>query len=118
MLRSAANPPSPSSLWNTLASWLAPLAIVLVGVVAYRHGLDGPFIFDDAPAITENPHLRHLWLLSDALRAPPQTAVSGRPIVSLTLAINYALGEFNVRGYHLLNLAAHIVAALALYGVG
>ena len=43
--------------------------------------------------------------------------MAGRPLVSLTFAINYALGELNVRGYRLVNIAIHVVNALLLFGV-
>ena len=42
---------------------------------------------------------------------------SGRPVLNLTLALNYALGGFDVAGYHVLNLAIHLAAGLALFGV-
>ena len=38
-------------------------------------------------------------------------------MVSLTLAVNYALGGMNVWGYHAVNLAIHILAAWTLFGV-
>jgi protein O-mannosyl-transferase len=42
----------------------------------------------------------------------------GRPVVNLSLALNYALGGSNVWGYHALNLAIHIIlAGLTLFGV-
>src|SRR5262249_31837210 len=102
---------------NTLALCCAPIVIVAFAWLAYRHSFEGPFIFDDGPSITDNLHIRQLLPLREALGAPPQTAVSGRPVASLTLAINYALGEYDVRGYHVFNLMVHIVAALALYGL-
>jgi len=43
--------------------------------------------------------------------------LGGRPILSLSFALNYAFGKYNVWGYHLVNLAIHILAALALYGI-
>ena len=37
-------------------------ALVLAAVAAAWHNsLGGPFILDDAPAVTENPTLRRLW---------------------------------------------------------
>ena len=48
--------------------------------------------------------------------AERSTAV-GRPVLNLSLAINYALGGLNVEGYHVVNLAIHILAALALFGL-
>jgi hypothetical protein len=41
----------------------------------------------------------------------------GRPILNLSLALNYALGGANVRGYHVFNLAIHVLAALTLMGI-
>jgi tetratricopeptide (TPR) repeat protein len=43
--------------------------------------------------------------------------VGGHPIVNFSLALNYALGGLAVWGYHALNLAIHILAALTLYGI-
>jgi len=41
----------------------------------------------------------------------------GRPITNFSFAVNYALGGLNVWGYHVFNLAIHILAAVVLYGV-
>ena len=38
-------------------------------------------------------------------------------MVNLTFAINCALGGTDVAGYHVVNLAIHILAALALFGI-
>jgi Tfp pilus assembly protein PilF len=51
------------------------------------------------------------------MSAPAQSGLSGRPILSLSLALNYALGGYKVFGYHVFNLAVHILAALTLYGI-
>ena len=51
------------------------------------------------------------------MSAPAQSGLSGRPILSLSLALNYALGGYKVFGYHVFNLAVHILAALALYSI-
>ena len=91
--------------------------LVVVGVLVYANSLSGPFIFDDMEAIETNEHLRTLWPPSQTLSAPPQASVAGRPVVSLTLALNYAAGELDVGGYHAVNIAIHILAALVLFGV-
>jgi Tfp pilus assembly protein PilF len=85
--------------------------IVVTGLLAYRNSFTGPFIFDDAQSIQQNQTIRHLW--------PPWGIVghSSRPVVQLSLAVNYALGGLNPWGYHLFNIAIHILAALTLYGV-
>jgi Flp pilus assembly protein TadD len=118
------------------------LALILAGVGgwAYSTSFRGVFIFDDNFGIADNPNIKSLWPLTRAMSAPPEMPVSGRPTASLTLAINYALAPADVRdvmspggagappdiperflrnvwGYHFLNLTAHVLAALALFGV-
>ncbi|MGA2604657.1 MAG: hypothetical protein ABSG14_10555, partial [Verrucomicrobiia bacterium] len=93
-----------------------PVLIIAAGLGAYHNSFRGPFIFDDA-SILENPHIRHLWPIWDAMSTHTDSAVTGRPVVCLTLAVNYALGGLNVWGYHAFNLAVHLLAALVLFGV-
>ena len=100
---------SPGPWWATL---LAASAIIAVTVAAYWHSLDGEFMFDDRVWIVESPSIKHLWPLSDVLLPADAAHVGGRPIVSVSLAVNYALGGLDVRGYHAVNLAIHICAAL------
>ena len=102
---------------KTAASGLLPALLVVAAVIAYANSLTNPFVFDDLASIVENRHIRQLWPPSVSLSAPPQATVAGRPVVSLSLALNYAVGELSVRGYHLTNLAIHIVCGLLLYGV-
>jgi protein O-mannosyl-transferase len=94
--------------------WLAAAALVAAGVVAYHGSLGGPFIFDDLTSIPKNPNIRSL---RGAWSTPTDTTVAGRPFVSFTLALNYAVGGLNPRGYHLLNLALHLGCGLLLLGV-
>jgi len=85
--------------------------------VVYGNALSGPFVFDDTGAIVENRHLRQLWPPGVPLSAPPQVAVAGRPLVSLSLALNYAAGGLDVFGYHVVNVSLHLACALLLYGI-
>ena len=94
-----------------------PVLIIAAGIGAYHNSFQGPFIFDDVPSILDNPHIRHLWPIWDAMSRHTESAVSGRPVVCLTLTLNYAFDGLNVRGYHAFNLAVHLLAALVLFGV-
>jgi tetratricopeptide (TPR) repeat protein len=96
---------------------LIPLLVIATGLLAYHNGLRSPFIFDDRLSIVENPHIRHLWPIGEALSAPPGCPVDGRPVVCLTLAVNYAWGGLNVIGYHVFNLMLHLASALVLFGI-
>jgi Flp pilus assembly protein TadD len=98
---------------------LIPVLIIVAGVWAYHNSFHGPFIFDDLPAIPMNPHIRHLWPVWEALTPPHGggSPVQGRPIISLSLAINYAINGLRVAGYHAVNLGIHIAAGLVLFGI-
>ena len=90
---------------------LAFALILLAALWAYHNSFTGAFVFDDQQRVVENPTIRHLWPPWEIL------AHSSRPVVALSLAVNYAVSGLNVRGYHLFNLVVHILAALVLYGV-
>ncbi|HZP61452.1 MAG TPA: tetratricopeptide repeat protein [Opitutaceae bacterium] len=96
---------------------LACGVLVLAALAAYHNSFSVPFIYDDSAAITDNPTIQHLWPIWPALSPPPGLTTSGRPIVNLSLAINYALGGVQVGGYHAVNLAIHILAGLTLFGL-
>ncbi|HVP10303.1 MAG TPA: tetratricopeptide repeat protein, partial [Phycisphaerae bacterium] len=98
-------------------SVLAACIIILAGFVVYWSSLGHPFLFDDEEVITENAHVRRLWPLSFAMGAPEQSAVSGRPLVSLSLAINYYCNGLRPAGYRAFNVGMHVLAALALLGI-
>ncbi len=90
---------------------LAIGTIIVIGLLIYGNTFASPFIFDDDPQIVSNPKIRSLF--------PPWEIFSNnrRPILYLSLAINYALGGLNVGGYHLFNLLIHIGSALLLFGI-
>ena len=81
-------------------------AIIAAGVLVYLNSFAGVFIYDDLREIVGNRRIRGfdgLW--------------GSRPVVMFTLALNYAVGGLDVRGYHLLNLVVHLLAGLTLFGV-
>jgi len=94
-----------------------PTILILIGIVSYANSFGTPFVFDDEPNILENTRIRSLWPISRAMSAPQRSGLSGRPILSLSLALNYSLCGYKVFGYHAVNLAIHILAGLILYGI-
>ena len=83
--------------------------------IVYWNSFQVPFIFDDTFGIVQNSTIRSLW--TSLLPPHGGSGVDGRPMVNLSLALNYAIGGMDVRGYHLLNLFIHACAALALFGI-
>jgi Flp pilus assembly protein TadD len=94
-------------------------AIALATGAAYANSLAGGFVYLDGTAILDNPTIRDLANLRRVL-APPSAGgatVGGRPLLNLSLAVNYALGGIHPWGYHLVNLLIHLAGALTLFGL-
>lgn len=103
---------------NTLPpAWPAALLIVLAGFLAYSDSFQGAFVFDDVQSIPENRDIRSLSPLSRVLTSQRTATVIGRPLLSLSLAVSYALHRADVRGYHFFSLLVHLLTALTLFGV-
>jgi tetratricopeptide (TPR) repeat protein len=96
---------------------LPVLVLLVTGMVVFWNSLDGPFVWDDQTSIVTNPTIQRLWPLSVPLSPPRDTPVAGRPVVNLSLALNYAYGELHETGYHVWNIAVHIACALVLFGI-
>jgi tetratricopeptide (TPR) repeat protein len=114
------SPAKPESSPRQVRRWPVPLAVVAIGLGilgAYHNGLSGPFIFDDEPAILDNPSIRHLWPLWATFSPPPDLTVTGRPLANFTLAVNYALSGTNAWSYHAFNLLIHFLSSVTLFGL-
>lgn len=88
------------------------LCIILAVLGVYAHTLDVPFYLDDFSSIQENPiiyqwqgTIQELWQF-----APMRT------IGYLSFALNYQFHQFQVGGYHIVNISIHILASLAVWG--
>jgi tetratricopeptide (TPR) repeat protein len=110
-----AQPPPPrESEHSRLGGFLPPLLIAVATAAAYANSFSGPFVLDDVPSIAANPTIRHL---GSALAPSVATTGGGRPVLNLSLAVNYAVSGSAVWSYHALNLAIHVLAGLLLYAV-
>lgn len=109
-------PESPE--YPRFATWIVILTIATASVLAYSNTFSSPFVFDDVPTIVDNPAIRHFGTAvgGSSVRDTGGLTLSGRPTVALTLAFNYTLSGNRVWSYHALNLAIHVLAAVALFG--
>jgi Flp pilus assembly protein TadD len=97
----------------------------LIGAVCgvYSGSLRGEFLFDDTATILNNPSILHLWPLVGSggsggpLNPSSDHPASARPLVNLSLAINYYFGGTKPFGYHAWNVAVHALTALLLWAV-
>ncbi|HEY1793167.1 MAG TPA: tetratricopeptide repeat protein [Opitutaceae bacterium] len=99
---------------GALRAWALAAVIVAAVALAYGRTLHAPTHFDDDASLSGNPTIRSL---AGALLPPPTPTVGGRPILNLSFAVSHALSGDGVWGYHLLNIAVHALAALALFGI-
>jgi len=95
------------------------LCIVILSI--YSNTFNASWHFDDIPNIVENKSL-HLTKISwttikgTLFAAPYQSdRTIYRPLVCLSLAVNYYFGKDNVLGYHIVNITVHILTAIFLF---
>jgi protein O-mannosyl-transferase len=96
---------------GALSSYFVAAAVLSAGLAAYANSWDAAFVFDDTRVIDRNPAIRRLWPPYDWLSFCPT-----RPLPYFTFAVNYAIHGYDVRGYHMANVAIHLATALSLLG--
>jgi len=79
--------------------------ILLVGCAVYANSLQVPFQFDD------------LGITDKSLLWARAFSPSSRQLVDLTFVLNHLLHGSQPFGFHLVNIAVHLSAAVALYGL-
>jgi protein O-mannosyl-transferase len=100
-----------------LSIW--PIQSLLLGIVialVYGHTLDVPFYLDDFSSIQENPLIynwqgtwSNFWQLWEAYQL--------RIVGYLSFAFNYQMHQFQVTGYHVVNILIHFLTGLAILGL-
>ena len=101
---------------SSLLAWGAPLCVLLLGICAYWNGARGAFVFDDHVDITDNVAIRESWPPWRVILDQGQSGVSGRPVVALSYALNYEWCAYETWGWHWVNVAVHLLTALAVLG--
>ena len=102
-------------LWTLLAVFV----LISMGIVAYSSSFSGAFVFDDTKAIVNNPAVHRILPLSGLFGE----GRASRALVVASLKINMALagvsdtGKPEVFGFHVFNLAVHLLAGLTLFGL-
>jgi hypothetical protein len=102
------------------------IIVVLLGLVVYSNTFSVPFHFDGIRFIKENPFIKDINYFYDdskigelaiRMNISPDIAqyFTTRKVGNLTLWANYKLDGLEVRGYHAVNLAIHIINAMLVY---
>ncbi|HCC46745.1 MAG TPA: hypothetical protein DEQ38_01295 [Elusimicrobia bacterium] len=96
------------------------LLLAALGAAIYAVSVKGPFLFDDHGYITNNPLITNF---SAFFGERPQPGVnenvdihfSGRAAAFFTFALNYAAGGLDPSGYHVFNIALHVLNSWLVY---
>jgi protein O-mannosyl-transferase len=105
-------------------NWRIFILIALLILLSYSNSFHATFHFDDFHNITQNTKL-HIDSLSpevlvDVISASfEKDSKEGwmlyRPVSYVSFAINWYFGQNNVTGYHVVNVAIHVLTAFLLY---
>jgi tetratricopeptide (TPR) repeat protein len=99
--------------------WHVGLIVLACGIV-YSNTLENAFHLDDAYRVEDNPGVQRFWppwrhFTDETTSSHLPRLVQYRPLLPLTLSINYAIAGDSLVGYHLGNLLFQIVASLLVY---
>jgi hypothetical protein len=98
-------------LLTWIDKWFIQVLLLAVAVaLTYSHTLDVPFYLDDFSSIQENPVIYN-WqgTLAELWHFAPL-----RIIGYLSFALNYQIHQFEVAGYHLVNIIIHFLTGCAV----
>lgn len=91
---------------RSMGLWWVQVTVVFAGVlITFGHTLDVPFYLDDFPSIVENHYIFNWRGVESMFRFSPL-----RVIGYLSFALNYHLHQFQVAGYHVVNILIHALA--------
>ena len=113
---------NPRQIARIAAPRIAGLLILGAVALIYANSLGNDFQYDDRHSIVENPHIRSLrnvpaFFTRPELFSRDADKAMYRPLVLVSLAINYAWSGYETYSYHLVNIAAHGLCALLVWGI-
>jgi len=86
----------------------AVFSLIIFGALLYANSLYAPWYLDDFRAIVDSSYLRDLKAVFLSLFRP-------RGVANLSFAVNYQLGGYTVFGYHLVNVAIHLLTGVLVF---
>jgi len=108
-------PPAPRQTRRSAgdaATFATLLVFLVVALFVYRGALDGPFVSDDVPYLTLNPHVQelsreNLIAILDPNGPVVPLAANYSPLHMLLHAMEWHFFGSRVRGYHVVNVVLH-----------
>ena len=93
------------------------LLFVILGCLIYSNTLKVPYTFDDESRIEDNTDIRmtEVNLCNIGKAAFGNDSAKNRPIGNITFALNYFFHQYNLPGYHVVNIIIHILSGIFLF---
>ncbi len=113
----SAPPTEPPRRPLALARAWPAIAVLAVGAAAYSNSFDVPLQFDDFPNIADATGVHAANLSMESLRRAGSGFPLNRWLVRTSFAADYALHGPRPAGYHAVNLALHLAAALLVFAI-
>jgi tetratricopeptide (TPR) repeat protein len=123
--RSEESVPAPASAWSRA---IPLLLLTLVVAATYSNTLWNGFHLDDLYRIRDNPEIRRVAPVMRHFVDPGTISGSRgvsesvlnqigqyRPLLPLTLSLNYATGGLALPGYHVVNIGLHLAGCLLVF---
>jgi protein O-mannosyl-transferase len=95
--------------------YVAIALIFSLSIGLYLNSLHHSFHFDDHPNIIENRYIRNLKDIPSFVKGISSYTGKFRVLSMFSFAVNYHLHGLNVYGYHVVNLALHIICGILVY---
>lgn len=101
-----------------ISGWRSFVLLGLMLFLAYSNTFNVPWYLDDYNNILANPevhaHYPHLSTVTEPFVTLFENGHLNRPLAKTSFALNWYLGKDNPFGYHVVNLAIHILTAYFL----
>src|SRR5262249_38646108 len=103
-------------------TWLVPLVLACAIAATDSNGLHVPFGFHDWHTIEQNPAIRSLLRIPSYFVDPDTTTILHenkdlRPLLLVTMALNYRLSGLEPWSYHVVNLLLHWIVTLLVFRI-
>jgi len=101
---------------NSLVFFPIILFLGAITAILYFNSLNSAFLFDDRPYILDDPAIRMTQLSWESIKtAAFESVPRQRYLSNISFALNYYLGNYNVTGYHIVNVLIHILNGTLLF---
>jgi len=100
------------NLIKPIPKFVAVFIICLLGLLIYSNTFNSSWHFDDYEFIFDNPSLEDITDFKAIYNAYGNPA---RSVAFLTFALNYHFGRYDVFGYHIVNIAIHLITSVLVY---